>query len=292
MVDLVALLQPAQDRDGVLERGLADVDWLEAAFQRRVLLHVLAVFVECGRADAAQVPSGKGRLQHVRGVGRALGGSGADDGVQLVDEEDHSPLGLGHLTQHRLEAVLELAPVLRAGDQRSDVEGDHAAILQGLRDVAGHDSLGESLGDGGLADAGLADQHRVVLGAAGQHLDQPSDLVVPAHHRVELAEPRHLGEVAAELGQGLVLGFRILVGHLGAAANRFESLLDGLARCARFGQDAPGIVLLLRRDGQEQMLGRDVLVLPRVRLADCCIQHPRRCRAQLGLAAAGDLGKA
>jgi hypothetical protein len=176
--------------------------------------HVLAVLVQCGGADAAQIPSGEGRLQHVGRVGRTLGGSGADDGVKLVDEEDHSPLGLGHLAQHRLETVLEFSPVLGTGDQRSDVEGDHAAIHQGFRDVAGHDSLGQSLGDGGLADTGLADQDRVVLGAARQHLDQPSDLLVPAHHRVELAEPRHLGEVAAELGQGLVLGFRVLVGDL------------------------------------------------------------------------------
>ena len=40
VVRLVALLQPAQDRDGVLDAGLADVDRLEAPLERGVLLDV------------------------------------------------------------------------------------------------------------------------------------------------------------------------------------------------------------------------------------------------------------
>src|SRR5215475_5621294 len=44
-------------------------------------------------------------------------------------------------------------------------------LWQGLGHVAGHDALGEALDDRGLADAGLADEHRVVLGTPGQHLD-------------------------------------------------------------------------------------------------------------------------
>jgi hypothetical protein len=46
--------------------------------------------------------------------------------------------------------------------------------------VAGDDALGEALGDRGLADAGLADQHGVVLGAAREDLDDAADLVVAA----------------------------------------------------------------------------------------------------------------
>ena len=76
--------------------------------------------------------------------------------------------------------------------------------LQALRHVAGGDPLGQALDDGGLADAGLADQHRVVLGAPGEHLDHAAHLLVAADHRVELAPLGQLGQVAAELGQRLV----------------------------------------------------------------------------------------
>jgi hypothetical protein len=53
--DLVFLLQAAQDGDGRLHRRLAHEDLLEAAFQRGILLDVLAVFVQRGRADAMQL---------------------------------------------------------------------------------------------------------------------------------------------------------------------------------------------------------------------------------------------
>ena len=86
VVDLVALLEAAQDRDRVLDRRLADEDLLEPALERGVLLDVLAVLVERGRADHAQLAAGEHRLDHVAGVDRALGAARADDRVQLVDE--------------------------------------------------------------------------------------------------------------------------------------------------------------------------------------------------------------
>ena len=42
----------------------------------------------------------------------------------------------------------------------------------------------------GLAHAGLADQHGVILAAAGEDLDGPSDLVVLADDGVELPASR------------------------------------------------------------------------------------------------------
>ena len=68
--------------------------------------------------------------------------------------------------------------------------------LQALRHVAVDDALRQALDDRGLADAGLADQHRIVLGAARQHLDGAADLLVAADHRIDLAVARGLGEVA------------------------------------------------------------------------------------------------
>ena len=67
---------------------------------------------------------------------------------------------------------------------------DHALVLQHLRHVAGDDSLRQAFDDRRLADAGFADQHRIVLGAAGQHLHHAADLLVTADHRIELAAAR------------------------------------------------------------------------------------------------------
>ena len=201
---LVALAQAAQDRDRVLDGRLADEDRLEAPLERGVLLDVLAVLVEGRRADRVQLAAREHRLEHVRGVHRALGRARADDRVQLVDEQDDLAGRVGDLLEDRLEALLELAAVLRAGHERAEVERDDPLVLQALRHVAAHDALGEPLDDGRLADARLADEHRVVLGPRGEDLDDAADLLVAADDRVELALPGERRQVAAVLLERLV----------------------------------------------------------------------------------------
>ena len=222
VVHLVALLEPAQDGDGVLHRRLTHVDLLEAPLERGVLLDVLAELVERGRADHAQLAARQHRLDHVAGVDRALGATGADDRVQLVDERDDLAVAVDDLLEDGLHAVLELAAVLRARDHRADVERDEALVAQALGHVALDDAAGQALGDGGLADAGLADEHRVVLGAARQHLDDAPDLLVAPDDRVELALAGVLGEVAAVLLERLVLLLGVLAGDPVAAAHLLE----------------------------------------------------------------------
>ncbi len=260
MVGLVAPLEAAQDRDGVLDRGLADVDLLEAPLQCGVLLDALAVLVEGGRADHAQLAPGQHGLEHVAGVHRALGGARADHGVQLVDEGDDLAVALLDLVEHGLEPLLELAAELRARDHRAEVERDQALVAQALGDVAGHDALGEAVDHGGLADARLADQHGVVLGPAAQHLDDAADLVVAADDRVELAGPRLLGEVDAVLLQRAVGVLRALAGDPGVAAD----LLEGVQQRARGGAlrlEQLGDLAAVGGEADQQVLGGDVLVL-------------------------------
>ena len=62
------LAQAAQDGDGGHDAGLVHVDLLETALQRGVLLNVLPVLVQGGRADAAQLPAAQHGLQQVAGI--------------------------------------------------------------------------------------------------------------------------------------------------------------------------------------------------------------------------------
>ncbi len=163
VMDLVPLAQAAQDRDRLLDRRLVDEDRLEAPLEGGVLLDVLAVLVERRRPDRVELAAGEHRLEQVRGVHRPFGRAGADDRVELVDEQDDLAVAVLDLLQDGLEPLLELAPELRPGDQRAEVERDHPLVLEALGHVAADDPLGEALGDRRLADAGLADQDRVVL---------------------------------------------------------------------------------------------------------------------------------
>ena len=237
----VALLEAAQDRDRVLDRRLVDEHLLEAALERRVLLDVLAVLVERRRADAVQLAARERGLQHVAGVHRAFGLAGADHRVQLVDEQDDLAFLLREIVQHALQALLELAAELRAGDQRAHVERQHALVLRALGHLAVHDALRETFDDGGLADAGLADQHGVVLRAALQHLDRAADLVVAADHGVELLLLGARREVDRVLLERLALLLGVLVVDLAAAANLVDGLRDRAFDGAGLLEDAAEI---------------------------------------------------
>ena len=137
----------------------------------------------------------------------------------------------GHLVEHGLQPLLEFAAIFRAGDQRAHVEREQLLVLQAFRHVAVDDAQRQALDDGGLADAGLADQHRIVLGAARQHLDGAADFLVAADHRIELAVARGLGEIA-----GIFL--QRVIGVLGRGA------IGGAALAQRLD----GGVEILRRD--------------------------------------------
>ena len=259
VVDLVPLAQPAQDRDRLLDRRLVDQDRLEAALERGVLLDVLAVLVERRRADGVQLAAGEHRLEQVGGVHRALGRAGADDRVELVDEQDDLALGVLDLLEDGLQPLLELAAELGAGDERAEVERDDALVLEPLGHVAADDPLGEPLGDGRLADAGLADEDRVVLGPARQDLDDAPDLVVAADDRVELAGPCLGRQVAAVLLERGVGALRVRRRDPLAAADALERLEQRLATGGVALEQGLALATDLG-DREQEVLGRDVLV--------------------------------
>src|SRR3546814_18625920 len=82
-----------------------------------------------------------------------------------------------------------------SSDLRAEVERQQPLALQRFRHLAIDDALRETFGDRGLADAGFADQRRIVLGAAAQYLDHAADFLVATDHRVELAGLRAPGQV-------------------------------------------------------------------------------------------------
>ena len=222
VVLFVPIAEATEDLDRVRGRRGFDEHFLEPASEGRILLDVLAVLVERGGPDALDFAAGQGRLEHVRGVDRPFRTAGADERVELVDEQDRV-LRPADFVHHRLDALFELAAVLRAGDHHRQVEHHDAAIEQQLGHVAFDDALGEAFDDGRLADARFAEQHRVVLGAAAEDLDGPLDFVLAADDGVELLLASKLGEVAAEAIEGRRLAaalaaFAAFFAHAAAAA--------------------------------------------------------------------------
>ena len=117
--------------------------------------------------------------------------------MQLIDEDD-GVLIFHQLLHDGLEALFELATVLGAGHDEREVERQNALIRQERRYVAIGDALREAFHNRRLAHAGLADEHRVVLGAAAENLHHALQFVIAANERVEIGVHGGLGEIAAE----------------------------------------------------------------------------------------------
>ena len=291
VVKLILLLDAAQDADRIFDRRLIDKDRLEATGQGRVLFHIFAVFIQRGRADAMQLTPGKRGLDQVGGIHRAVGFAGADKGVHLVDEKDDLAFGRLNLVQHGFQTLLELTAIFRAGDQGAHVQRHQLLVAKALGHVAIDDAQGQAFRNRGLADARLADQHRVVLGAARQNLHRAANLFVAPDDRVDLARGGGFGQVAGIFLQRL---HRVLRGRrVGGAA--LADLIDG--RIQALGVHRPGRQRIARpgvdqRQGGQQAFHRNKAVAGLFRHRFGLIQHTDKAGVDIGVAlAARNLGQ-
>ena len=71
--------------------------------------------------------------------------------------------------------------------------------MQNVGHVAVDDALRQSFDDGGFADARLADQHGIILGAPREDLHHAANFFIAADDRIELAAPRQFGKIAAHI---------------------------------------------------------------------------------------------
>ena len=204
MVALVIALDALHQGNGVGKAGLFHLHGLEAALQRLILFDVLAVLGKGGGADHLNLAAGQGRLQDVGGVHRALGVTCAGDVVNLVNEQNDVARSL-YLADQAFHPLLELAAELGARHQGGQIQQEQLLITQAGGHIAAGNALGNALGDGGFAHAGLADEAGVVLLAAAEDLNGAVDLRVPADDGVQLARLGLAGQVLAVVGEELAL---------------------------------------------------------------------------------------
>ena len=282
--------------------GRLDLDRLEAAVEGAVLLDVLAVLVERGRADALELAARERGLEDVGGVHRALGGAGADDRVQLVDEEDDVP-GALDLVHHGLDALLELAAVLGAGDHEREVEGDDLLVEEDLRARCRRRSPGPGprrsrscrrrprrSGRGCSSCAGRGSGSR----GGSRSCGPTTGSISPLRASSVRSRPKALragvltsffssawapGRCGAA-GGGLLAAALAAAGELGIelaqdlVARALDVDVEGL-------EDAGGDALALAQEAEQDVLGADIGMVERLRLLAGERQdllHPRACR--------------
>ncbi len=160
--------------------------------------------------------------------------------MQLVDEEDDLAVGLLDLGQDLLETLLKVTPILGAGDQGAQVEGDDSLVLDALRDGAAHNLESQAFENGGLSDTRASNKDWVVLCPAGENLYCALDLGGPPDDGVQPALPRPGREVDAVLLEGGLLGLAAEVHAVGAAGRVWPAAIGVWPDSCGGGEDVYG----------------------------------------------------
>ena len=87
MVQLVFLLDPTQDRDGIGDAWLFDLDRLKAPSKGGIFFDIFAILIQRGRSDAVQFAAGQSRFDQIGRVHRTIAFARADKRVHLIDEQ-------------------------------------------------------------------------------------------------------------------------------------------------------------------------------------------------------------
>ena len=200
VVLLIAVLKTVDNRNGVVGVWLADVDWLETPLKCSVLLDMFTVLFCRSCTDDLDFSTRQWWLQDGCGIDGALCGTCANDGVNLVNEEDVI-LGFLQLSNNLLHAVLKLTAILGTCYQTCQVKRPNLLTAQNVRNVAGCNELSQALNNGGLANARIAQDKWVVLLTARKNLHDTLNLAVTTNDGVKLFICGKLGKVATKLLQ-------------------------------------------------------------------------------------------
>ena len=180
------------------------------------------------------------------------------------------------------------------------IERKHFRACEQLRHVVGEQPRRQAFGHRGLADAGFADEDRVVLAPAAQHFDRPLELVGAADQRIELAVPCAVREVHAVGRERIARRGRAFVAGTGlgltATGWRFDDRRRRLGDAVRDeiqhieprdllrGEEARGVRLRLLQDRGQDVAGMDFGPLRALHVEHGRLQHAAKRGRLLGLA--------
>ena len=171
--------------------------------------------------------------------------------------------------------------------ERAHVERHQPLVAQAFRHVAVDDAQREAFGDGGLADAGFADQHGIVLRAARQHLDRAADFFVAADDGIELAAAGKLRQIARIFLERVIaaLGRRAVGGA--ALTQFFDRVVEVLRVDAGIFQDLRRIRALRHGEREQEHFRGDETVARFLGDVFGLIEQTRRLGREIHLARAG-----
>ena len=197
------------------------------------------------------------------------------------------------MLEYALQALFEVAAILGTGQQRAHVETVDIGLGQNLGDVALDDPPRQPFGNRRLANAGFANQERIVLASPAECLDDTFQLPVTTDQRVDLAlqgKRVEVDRVAFEwagsallvtFGLALLLAARRALRHL---ADPVRNEIDHIeASNALLLQVVNGVRILFAEDRDQDVGTVDLLPAGRLHVQDGTLDHPLEAQRWLGV---------
>ena len=237
-----------------------------------------------------QFATGKHGFKQVACVHCAVGFACADNGVQLVDEQNDLSFALLHFVKYGFQTFLEFAAELCACYQRAQVKAVQTAVFKSLRHVACGNTLRQSFGNCRLTDAGFTYQHGVILCLTTKNLYAVTNLVLTSDHGVEflfLCQFHKVGRVFVKRVErcfGVVACYAHVAACLGKRSHKFVLVCAVACKGFRNG-------LALFEHSHHHVLDGHVLVLHFVGFGFCRVKHVVGFRRQVNLRVAAHLGQ-
>ena len=222
MMNFVLFFKASKNRNGILDTWLIDQHLLETPLKSRILFDVLTVFVKCRGTNTMELSSRQSRLQHIASIHRAIGLTRTDHGMELIDKKNDLPFKLGHLGQQCFHALFKFTTKLGACNQGRHIKRQQPLPFDPFRDFSVDNPKRKTLHNGGLANTRLANEHRVIFGSALKHLNGPSNFIIPANDRIQLALFGSLSKVNRVFLERSTLLFDVGIIHFLASTHFFN----------------------------------------------------------------------
>ena len=181
---LVVFFYSFDDINSLGNRGFLDLYGLKTALKSAVLLYILPVFLESGRANHTNLTSGESRLQQVRGTHTAIRGlTSTRDIVNLVYHKNNISRLL-YLLEKCKDSRFELTSELRSRNKRGEIQHPDLKACKSLRNFSFDYSDRQFFRNSSLTYAGFTYKAWVVLLSTTKNLYNSIYLAVSSNYSV------------------------------------------------------------------------------------------------------------
>ena len=129
MVYFVTFLQTTQNTDCIFYGRFCYHDRLETSLQCRVLLDILSVLIQCGSTDTMQFTSCQHRLEHIACIQCTVCFSCANNGMQLINEQNDLTITVLDILQYSLQSLFKFTTIFRTCYQCAHIQCKDFLIL-------------------------------------------------------------------------------------------------------------------------------------------------------------------